>query len=58
VGSALADQALPSLRSEVRQRIVFADSVARGQLARELDVDSMAAREIAALATEVLEMAR
>ena len=55
---ALADQALPSLLSEVRQRIVFADSVARGQLALELDADSMAAREIAALATEVLRMAR
>ena len=30
----------------------------RGQLARELDADSIAAREIAALATEVLRMAR
>ena len=56
--SALADQALPSLLSEVRQRIVFADSVARGQLARELDVDGIAAREIAALTDEVLRMAR
>ena len=55
---ALADQPLPSLRSEVRQRIVFADSVARGQLARELNVDSIAAREIAALTDEVLRMAR
>ena len=55
---ALADQPLPSLFSEVRQRIVFADSVARGQLARELDVDSVAAREIAALTDEVLRMAR
>ena len=55
--NALTDQALPSLLSEVRQRIVFADSVARGQLARELDADSNAAREIAALAAEVLRMA-
>ncbi len=54
--SALADQPLPSLLSEVRQRIVFADSVARGQLARELDADSNAARDIAALAAEVLRM--
>ena len=56
--NALTDQPLPSLLSEVRQRIVFADSVARGQLACELDVDSIAAREIAALTDEVLRMAR
>lgn len=55
--NALIDQPLPSLLSEVRQRIVFADSVARGQLARELDADSNAAREIAAVAAEVLRMA-
>ncbi|KRH78450.1 sporulation initiation inhibitor protein Soj [Ferrovum sp. JA12] len=55
--NALTDQPLPSLLSEVRQRIVFADSVARGQLAHELDADSNAAREIAALAAEVLRMA-
>ena len=42
--------------SEIRQRIVFADSVASGQLARELDVDSLAAREIATLADEVSRM--
>jgi chromosome partitioning protein len=32
---ALADQPLPALRAEVHQRIVFADSVAAGRLARE-----------------------
>jgi chromosome partitioning protein len=51
---ALADQPLPSLVSEIRQRIVFAESVAAGQLARELDLDSLAAHEISALADEVL----
>jgi chromosome partitioning protein len=56
--STLADQPLPSLLSEVRQRIVFADSVAAGRLARELDADSIAAREIAALADEVSRTAR
>jgi len=55
--NALTDQPLPSLLSEVRQRIVFADSVASGQLARELDAESNAARDIAALAAEVLRMA-
>ncbi|HBO5260271.1 ParA family partition ATPase [Pseudomonas aeruginosa] len=45
---------LPTLRSEVRQRIVFADSVAAGRLARETAPDSAAAREIAALVDELL----
>ena len=54
---ALADQplpALPVLSSEVRQRIVFADSVAAGRLARETAPDSAAAREITALVDELL----
>jgi chromosome partitioning protein len=54
VRSALAEQPLPSLQSEIRQRIVFADSVAAGQLARELAPDSTAAREITALTDELL----
>jgi chromosome partitioning protein len=55
--SALADQPFTALQSKVRQRIVFAESVARGQLAREWDGDSLAAIEITALAAEVLGMA-
>jgi len=51
---ALADQPMPALLSEVRQRIVFADSVAAGRLARELLPDGAAAREVSALAAEVL----
>ncbi len=51
---ALADQPLPAMQSEIRQRIVFADSVAAGQLARELAPDSAAAREISALVLELL----
>jgi chromosome partitioning protein len=50
---ALADQDMPALAAEIRQRIVFADSVAAGQLARELDADSVGAREIAELASEI-----
>jgi chromosome partitioning protein len=42
----------------VRQRIAFADSVAAGRLVREIDDDSPAAREIAALAVEVLRSGR
>ncbi len=52
--SALAEQPLPALRSEVHQRIVFADSVAAGRLARETAPDSAAAREITALVDELL----
>ncbi|MES1937520.1 ParA family partition ATPase [Salinisphaera hydrothermalis] len=51
---ALADQPLPALRSEVCQRIVFADSVAAGRVAREVAPDSAAAREIGALVDELL----
>jgi cellulose biosynthesis protein BcsQ len=50
----LAEQPLPALRSEIHQRIVFADSVAAGRLARETAPDSAAAREIAALTDELL----
>ena len=51
---ALVEQPLPALRAEVRQRIVFADSVAAGRLAREIAPDSLAAREITALVDELL----
>ena len=51
---ALDDQPLPALRAEVHQRIVFADSVAAGRLARETAPDSAAAREITALVDELL----
>ena len=51
---ALAEQPLPALRSEVHQRIVFADSVTAGRLARETAPDSAAAREITALVDELL----
>jgi chromosome partitioning protein len=54
---ALADQDMPALAAEIRQRIVFADSVAAGQLARELDADSVGAREIAELANEIRKLA-
>ena len=52
---ALADQPLLALRAEVRQRIVFADSVAAGRLARETAPNSAAAREITALVDELLQ---
>ena len=51
---ALADQPLPVLVSEIRQRIVFAESVATGELVRERDADCLAGQEITALTQEVL----
>ncbi len=51
--SALTEQPLPALHAEVHQRIVFADSVAAGRLARETAPGSAAAREITALVDEL-----
>lgn len=51
---ALADQPLPALQAEVRQRIVFAESVAAGRLAPELAPDSAAEREVSSLVDELL----
>ncbi len=56
--AALADQPFPTLRAEVSQRIVFADSVAAGRLACEVAPQCTAAREIAALAQAVRERLR
>jgi chromosome partitioning protein len=50
----LADQPLSALRAEVHQRIVFADRVAAGRLARKTALDSAAAHEITALVDELL----
>ncbi len=49
----LADHDPPVLRATVGQRIAFAAAAQAGQLARELDEDSPAAREIAALVDEI-----
>jgi chromosome partitioning protein len=56
--AALTEPHIAPLAAEVFQRIVFAESVAAGRLAFELDADSPAAREIAALAAEVLAPTR
>lgn len=55
---ALVDQPLPVLRTEVTQRVVFAESVAAGRLARETSRDCAAAREITALTAELLRLPR
>jgi len=50
----LVEQPFAALRAEVRQRIVFADSVTAGRLVRETAQGSAAAREITALVDELL----
>ncbi|WP_322994338.1 ParA family partition ATPase [Castellaniella sp.] len=49
----LADHDPPVLAATVGQRVVFADAAQSGRLASEIDGDSPAAREIAALAAEI-----
>ena len=54
VRQALSEQLLATFAAEVRQRIVFADSVASGALASELEPEGRAAMEIRLLAQELL----
>jgi len=54
VRNALKEQPLPALQTDVGQRIVFADSVAAGALAQELEPMGKAAHEIACLMQEIL----
>ncbi|WP_237154125.1 ParA family partition ATPase [Oryzibacter oryziterrae] len=49
----LADHDPPVLVTTIGQRVVFADAAQSGRLASEIDPDSQAAREIAALAAEI-----
>lgn len=49
----LADHDPPLLSHHVGQRVVFADAMQTGRLAGEIDPDSAAAQEVAALAAEI-----
>ncbi len=53
----LADHDPPVLGSTIGQRIAFAAAAQSGRLVGELDGDTLAAREIAALATEIDRLA-
>lgn len=55
VHAALLDHEVPALMSNVSQRVLFAECIATGQLAHELDLAGSAAGEITALPTEVRE---
>lgn len=54
----LTEHRITPLAAEIHQRIVFAESVAAGLLAFEVDSESLAACEIAALAAEVIGLVR
>ena len=49
----LADHDPPLLAAAIGQRVVFADAAQSGRLASEIDADSPAAREIAAMVAEI-----
>jgi chromosome partitioning protein len=53
----LANHDPPVLSATIGQRVAFADTAQTGRLVMELDADSPAAREIAALATEIARIA-
>ena len=54
----LADHDPPLLAATVGQRVAFADTARTGRLVFDIDEDSPAAREIAALAAEIGRIAR
>ena len=54
---ALADHDPPLLRATIGQRVVFADAAQSGRLVFEINDDSSASNEIAALAAEVARLA-
>ncbi|PZU68691.1 ParA family partition ATPase [Sphingobium sp.] len=52
----LADHDPPVLATTIGQRVVFADAAQTGRLAADIDHRSPAAREIAALAAEIVQL--
>jgi len=54
VKEALASYELPVFEANVCQRVAFAESAATGSTVLEIDLDSLASREIMALAKEIL----
>ena len=56
VAEALEAFKLPVLRSHVSQRVIFAESVTRGETVFEIDEESKAAREVMDLTNEILDI--
>jgi chromosome partitioning protein len=58
VAEALAAYSLPVLKASLCQRVSFAESAAQGGTVLEADPTSLAAQEMKALATEILEFVK
>ena len=58
VNEALKEYDLPVLRSQICQRVSFAECAAKGLTVIETEPDSLASKEIKSLVKEVLEMAK
>lgn len=58
VGDALAAYPLPSLRSSITQRVVFAEAASQGLAVQEIDENGAAAAEIEAVVTELMEIGK
>ncbi|NJN38713.1 MAG: AAA family ATPase [Acaryochloridaceae cyanobacterium CSU_3_4] len=56
VAEALSGYSIPVLRSQICQRVSFAESAASGQTVMELDPNGQAAQEINVLVNELLEV--
>jgi len=56
VADALSEYELPVLKSQMCQRVSFAESAGRGQTVLETEPGSLASQEIEALTNEVLEL--
>ena len=54
---ALADQDPPALNATIGQRVIFASAAQSGRLVCECDANSIASREVAALAAEIGRLA-
>ena len=55
---ALSEYPVPVIKSQVCQRVSFAESAAQGQTVLETDPKGAASQEIAALVSEILELGR
>lgn len=56
VAEALSEYPLKVLKSQVCQRVGFAESAARGQTVLEMEPQGVASKEVLALVSEILEM--
>jgi chromosome partitioning protein len=56
VNEALSEYELPVLKSQVCQRVGFAESAGRGQTVLETEPSSLASQEIEALTSEIMEL--